>query len=349
MGAAPTPAGVTLRSGGTMAGRYALGIDFGGTKVLGAVVDLETGKVIGEAKKKTNPADGPNELMDRLYDTADTALKEAKLGKKDGVVGIGVGIAGQVDTQRGILLGAPNLSQATVNLPMAKLLTDRYGVPAALRNDVQIAAMGEARFGAGTGVADFLCVFVGTGVGGAIVRDGELVPGAAGTAGEIGHLVIDANGRLCGCGGRGHLEAYASRTAITKAILGELHRGRPSKLQNLAPDPKDDEPGGTALRSGILAKAIADGDELVTETIVEAGQYLGLGLASAINLLNPRRIILGGGVIEAVDLLFDVAAKRARREALPTPAKTIEIVKAGLGDDAGVVGAALLGGQAARR
>lgn len=332
-----------------MAGPLALGIDFGGTKVLAAVVDLDSGKVIGTGKKRTDATDGPVELMERLYSAADGALKAAKLGKKDEIIGIGVGIAGQVDGERGILLGAPNLSQATVNLPMAKQLTERYSVPAALRNDVQIAAMGEARFGAGKSVDDFLCVFVGTGVGGAIVRDGTLVQGAAGTAGEIGHLVIDANGRLCGCGGRGHLEAYASRTAITRALLGDLHRGRQSVLSDLAPDPKDEEPGGMAIRSGVLAKAIAEKDELVVETMTEAGFYLGLGLASAINLLNPRRIILGGGVIEAVDLLFDVAAKRARREALPTPAKSVEIVKAGLGDDAGVVGAAILGGLAAGR
>jgi glucokinase len=330
-----------------MAAAHALGIDFGGTKVLAAVVDLETGKVIGAGKKKTNPQDGPEELMGRLYEVADGAMKAAKVTKKDGIAGIGVGIAGQVDQAEGILLGAPNLSQATVNLPMAKQLRERFGVPAALRNDVQIAAMGEARFGAGKGVDSFLCVFVGTGVGGAIVRGGELVAGAAGTAGEIGHLVIDANGRICGCGGRGHLEAYASRTAITKAILADLRRGRPSKLKEAVAAGKDEEPGGTALRSGLLAKAVADGDEVVIDAIMEAGIYLGYGLASAINLLNPRRIILGGGVIEAVDLLFEVAAQRARREALPTPARTVEIVKAGLGDDAGVVGAAILGGQAA--
>jgi glucokinase len=332
-----------------MAGQYALGIDFGGTKVLAAVVDLETGKVLGQGKKKTDPTDGPEQLMERLYASAESAMKEAKIGKKGEIAGVGVGIAGQVDGDKGILLGAPNLSQATVNLPMARLLTDRFGVPAALRNDVQIAAMGEARFGAGKRADDFLCVFVGTGVGGAIVRDGKLVQGAAGTAGEIGHLIIDANGRLCGCGGRGHLEAYASRTAITRSLLGDLHRGRASKLRELVAYPKEDEPGGMAIRSGVLAKAVAEGDELVVETIQEAGFYLGLGLASAINLLNPGRIILGGGVVEAVDLLFEVAAKYARREALSTPAKSVEIVKAGLGDDAGVVGAAILGGEATSR
>ena len=240
--------------------------------------------------------------MIRLIDTIDSSISAAGLTKKGQVLGIGVGIAGQVDKTQGVLLGAPNLSQATVDLPMARLLTERFGMPAALRNDVQIAAMGEAAFGAGVGYPDFLCVFVGTGIGGAIVRGGEVVEGATGSAGEIGHLVIDANGRLCGCGGRGHLEAYASRTAITRSLIAEVQRGRESVLQELVPDLGADEPGG-AIRSGILARAISRQDALVTETIIEAANYLGLGLASAVNLLNPSRIILGGGVIEAVDLL----------------------------------------------
>jgi glucokinase len=329
--------------------RYALGVDFGGTKVLGAVVDLESGKVLGTAKKKTSVDDGPDELVERVVATGEGALKEARL-KRGEIAGIGVGLAGQVDAERGVLLGTPNLSQAIVDLPLARRLSDHFGVPAALRNDVQIAAMGEERFGAGRGVADFLCVFVGTGVGGAIVRGGELVTGAAGTAGEIGHLVVDAGGRVCGCGGYGHLEAYASRTAITKRLLCDVRRGRPSAITELVPglERKDgaEAPGGTAIRSGALARAVAGGDELVIEAIQEAGRYLGFGLASAINLLNPTRIVLGGGVIEAVDLLFEVAAAHARREALPTPARSVEICRAGLGDNAGVVGAALLGGLA---
>jgi glucokinase len=330
-----------------MAERLALGVDFGGTKVLAAVVNLENGNVVGSAKKRTRAADGPDQLMDRLLDVSEAALKDAGRPKKGGVVGIGVGIAGQVDAARGVLVGTPNLSQATVELPIAERLTERFGVPAALRNDVQIAAVGEATFGAGRESPDFLCVFVGTGIGGAIVRDGQLWTGAAGTAGEVGHIVVDAGGRLCGCGGRGHLEAYASRTAITKVLLAELHRGGTSLLRELVPSPSEDEPGGTALRSGILAKAVAEGDELVIDTLVEAGRYLGLGLASVINTLNPTRVILGGGVIEAVPLLFEVAKSHTLREALPAAARATEVVKAGLGDNSGVVGAAMLGGLAA--
>ncbi len=327
-----------------MAGPFGLGIDFGGTKVLGAVVDLSTGEVIGAYKKRTSKADSAAELMARLYEVADGALKAAKFGKKDKIEGIGLGIAGQVDSQRGILLDTPNLSQASVNLPVAKTLADHYGVPARLGNDVQVAALGEARFGAGKDVSDFLCVFVGTGIGGAIVRDGVLIRGATGTAGEIGHLVVDVNGRFCGCGGRGHLEAYASRTAITRAIISDLRHGRPSSLAGQIEDDAS-HPGGVAIRSGVLAKAIADGDALAQEAVREAGTYLGVGLASAINLLNPARIILGGGVIEAIDLLFEEAKQHARRDALPTSARSIEIVRAGLGDNSGVVGAAILGSE----
>ncbi len=185
-------------------------------------------------------------------------------------------------------------------------------------------------------------MFVGTGIGGAIVRDGELVPGSSGSAGEIGHIVIHANGRLCGCGGRGHLEAYASRTAITRMLLGELKRGRTSVLATMLDESRADDPGGTAIRSGMLAKAVQANDELTLDIIHEAGRYLGYGLASAINLLNPARIILGGGVIESVPMLVKIADTTARREALVTPAAAVSIVSAGLGDFSGVVGAALL-------
>ena len=319
----------------------AIGIDFGGTKVLGGIVDLETGEVVASVKKRTNASDTVDQLMSRLFDVAETALAKTGLTASD-VSGVGVGLAGQIDTERGILLGAPNLSQSTVNLPMADLLANRLGIPARLRNDVQVAALGEASFGAGAGHPDFVCVFVGTGIGGAIVHDGKIVTGAAGAAGEIGHIVIDANGRICGCGGRGHLEAYASRTAITRAILGELKRGKRSVLSELMGTMREDEPGGTAIRSGVLAKAVSANDDLAVEIVREAGVYLGYGLTTVINLLNPPRIIVGGGVIESIESMFDHAAKTAISGALPTSAGSVEIVRAGLGDFSGVIGAALL-------
>jgi glucokinase len=321
--------------------RLAIGVDFGGTKVLAAVVDVETGKVLGTGKKRTSAGDGPDELMKRIYATCDAALSDAGV-EIDKVTGIGVGIAGQVDAERGLLVGTANLSRSVVDLPMKQRLEDRYGVPAAIRNDVQIAAIGELSFGAGKGVDEFVCVFVGTGIGGAIIQHGELVKGHTGNAGELGHTTVDIEGRICGCGGRGHLEAYASRTAITAALLGELRRGHPSILSELLPDIDPAAPGGTAIRSGILAKAVKAGDPVAVQVIASAGTYLGYGLASVVNFQNPQRIILGGGAIEAVDLLFETAEAVTRREAFPNAGKTLEFVRAELGDHSGVVGAAVI-------
>ena len=330
-----------------MAKQHALGIDFGGTKLLAAVVDLDSGEVISTAKKRTSSADSPQTIIDKIHGAAEGALQSAKMKPKQ-LAGIGVGAAGQVDAAKGVLLGTPNLSQAVIDLPIVESLRKRFGVPAVLRNDVQVAATGELMFGAGRGVADFLCCFVGTGVGGAVVTGGKLVVGACGSAGEIGHLVVDSGGRLCGCGGRGHVEAYASRTAITYSLMGDLKRGRKTVLRDLAPELSTAAmwPESGAVRSGVLADAIAMDDELVIETITEAGRYLGYGLASVISLLNPARIVMGGGVIESIDLLYDVASNHARRESLAVPGRAVEFTRAKLGDHSGVVGAALIGAGA---
>ena len=321
--------------------RYAVGVDFGGTKVLASVVDVESGKVVGEGKKRTDAADGPDELMERIFDTVDAALVDAKMSAKD-IVGIGVGIAGQVDVERGLLVGTANLSRSVVDLPMGKRIKDKFGVPAAIRNDVQIAAVGELTFGAGKGIDDFVCIFVGTGIGGAIIQHGTLVKGHSGNAGEVGHTTVAYDGRICGCGGRGHLEAYASRTAITNALLGELRRGHKSVLSDLLPDIDPARPGGAAIKSGIIAKAIKAKDPVALRVVTEAATCLGVGLASIVNFQNPQRIILGGGVIEAVDLLFHTAEAVTRREAFPNAGAEVEIVRAKLGDYSGVVGAAVI-------
>ncbi len=323
---------------------YAIGVDFGGTKVLAAIVDVDKGKVKGEFKIATSAFDTGDALMERIYEVVDGALDDAGIKAED-CSGIGVGIAGQVDAKRGLLIGTANLSRSVVDLPMAKKLTDRYKIPAVLRNDVQIAAVGENNFGAGKGCDDFLCIFIGTGIGGAIVKNGEILPGFSGNAGEIGHTTIEAHGRICGCGARGHLEAYASRTAITKVILGELRRGRKSEVTKLMPD-IDPTDANIAIKSGVLKKAVKAKDVVVTETIVEAGKYIGLGLASMVNFVNPQRIVLGGGVIDSVDLLFETAEYWTRHEALPHAGEQVEIVKASLGDYSGVIGAAVIAAQA---
>jgi glucokinase len=325
--------------------RLAVGVDFGGTKVLAAVVDVDTGEVVGTGKKRTSASDGPDDLMKRIYSTIDDALDKTKVAASD-LFGIGVGIAGQVDPERGLLVGTANLSRSVVDLPMGKRLTERYGVNAHIRNDVHIAAIGEARFGSGRDVPSFVCIFVGTGIGGAIVQDGQLVTGWSGNAGEIGHTTVQADGRVCGCGGRGHLEAYASRTGMTNAIYGEWRRGHKTIVADLMPGVDPAAPGNVAIKSGVLLKAIRAGDEVVTQVVLDAGRYLGYGLASVVNFTNPQRIILGGGVIEALDLLYDTAERWTRREALAHAGEAVEFARAGLGDNSGVVGAAVIAAEA---
>jgi glucokinase len=191
-------------------------------------------------------------------------------------------------------------------------------------------------FGAGRGCNNFICIFVGTGIGSGIVKDGKIIRGATGTAGEIGHMVLIPDGKQCGCGSFGCLEAYASRTAVAKSIVVDLNRGLQSSIRD-----KIDLTKGI-LRSKALSQAVSSNDQLVIKAVVESAQYMGIGLASVINFYNPQRIILGGGLIEAVDMYLLVAEKEARRRALPIPAKKVEFAKAQLGDFAGIVGAALL-------
>jgi len=319
--------------------RHALGIDLGGTKILAGVIDLERGKVLSTAKQRSQVDQGPDELLARLVETSREAIQAAKGVRPEAV---GIGAPGQIDYKRGVLILGPNLGQHMDNLPLASLLGKRLDLPVTLGNDVQVAAVGEHRFGAGKGHDDFMCVFVGSGIGGAIVQGGKLRLGASNTAGEIGHIVVDVGGRLCGCGGQGHLEAYASRSSVVRAILSSIRAGRESVLREAVSLPLPETPSGTALRSKAIAKAVAEGDALTLEAIADAARYLGAGLVSAINFYNPGRIILGGGFVDAVDLLFVQAEARARAEALMAAGRSVEIVRSALGDDAGIMGAAVL-------
>ena len=322
---------------------YALGIDLGGTKTLAAVVDITTGEVVASARKRTRAEKGQEFVSQRILTLSAMAIEDAKLPVDAGIVAVGVGAAGQIDRKAGVVVDAPNLG--VKDMQLGDLLNNQFGKPVAVGNDVEVAALGEYLYGSGQGYNTFMCVFVGTGIGGGIVQNGRMYTGLSGTAGEIGHMTIDAGGRLCPCGSRGCLEAYASRTAITKAIMSEIHHGRSSILADDAEHQLKE--GETIIRSGTLADAIDHKDALVIECVTEAADYLGYGLASVMNLYNPECIILGGGVIEAIDLLFERAVHRARITALSHPARDTKIMRTKLGDFSGVVGAACMGAQKA--
>jgi glucokinase len=319
---------------------YVLGVDLGGTKVLSGVIDVDTGRVLATEKKRTRAEHGPSDIVERLIESAQKAVVESGVSH-DEIETIGIGVAGQLDRERGVILNAPNLANMS-NMPLADMVRRRLKHDVYLYNDVEAAAGGEASFGAGKGHGDFVVIFVGTGIGGMVYRDGRPYSGASHTAGEIGHMVIDHEGRICSCGGIGHLEAYASRTAIVKYILAAMHLGRQSVLSSVATEINPNDPGGSGIRSGSIAAALEKRDALVEEAIRVGAEHLGSGLCSIVNFYNPPLIILGGGLIEAVDSFFKSAAKRAHEMSLSVPSKAVEIKKAVLGDNSGIVGAAVL-------
>jgi glucokinase len=319
----------------------ALGIDFGGTKILAGVVDTDTGAILSQAKKRTRSEHASDDIFARLLDVAKEALQASGTAHHD-VQKIGIGVAGQVDRQKGELIRAPNLPNELLGTAIVDRVQDALKLPVTLANDVVAAAAGEAAFGSGKGHPDFVCIFIGTGIGGAIYQAGQPYRGATSTAGELGHTVIEQGGRVCGCGGLGHLEAYASRTAIVRTVLGAMRQGRRTSLEAVDPNPNPEDPAHSPIRSKALAEAVRTGDALAIGMITNAARYMSAGLVSIVNFYNPPRIIMGGGVVDAVDLYFDVASALLQQEALQVPRQTVEIVKSGLGDFSGIVGSAVL-------
>lgn len=312
--------------------KYSVGIDLGGTKILIALVDKQTGEILHHVKKKTKKQKGPENIMKKMIEGIEELLEESRISVEE-ISSIGVGAAGQIDRKNGILIGAPNLD--CFNLNIKNILEKHFNLPVYLGNDVEIAAIGEMKFGSGKGCKDFVCIFVGTGVGSCIVKNGAIIYGATGTAGEIGHIIVDLNGRQCACGAHGCLEAYASRSAIETRIEGALKKGRKSCIQDYL------EPG-KSITSSMIQKSIEREDELVLQCVTEASEYLSGGIASIINFINPELVILGGGLIEAVDYFYQKTIKKARSKSLPVPAEKIKFTKAMLGDYSGVTGAAFL-------
>ncbi|MEW5822584.1 MAG: ROK family protein [Cyanobacteriota bacterium] len=314
--------------------KYAIGVDLGGTKILTGLVNTKTGEVISTSKKKTKMEFGTDYIIERIIETITKTIEQSEINKSE-IIAIGIGAAGQVNRKEGILISAPNLDCA--NLEFKKILEKQFKIPVVLGNDVEVATIGEKSFGAGRDCENFVCIFVGTGIGSGIIHNGEVYHGATGTAGEVGHIIVQPNGRLCGCGNNGCMEAYSSRTAISKKISAAIKKGNSSVLsQFYETDPN------FKLRSKHLSIALDEDDELTINCVTEAADYFSVGLATIINFYNPEKIILGGGLIEAVDFFFDMITKKVKNKCLPVPANSIEICKTQLGDHSGIVGAAIM-------
>ena len=310
-----------------MPGRLAIGVDAGGTKVEGLLVDAERDDPILDRRRVETPAMDAEATAGSIVDVA----RDLMAGRSD-VVAIGVGAAGMVSVD-GVMRFAPNV--AWREFPLRDRVERGVGLPTIVDNDANVAAWGEFRFGAGRGTTDMLLVTVGTGIGGGIVFGGRLYRGAHGFAAEIGHVIVEPNGPPCGCGNLGCWEQVASGRAIDRL-------GRRAAAEN------PDSPLGRAVsahRDGPVGPAVTaaarDGDPVAIGVLAEVGRRLGEGIAGLVNVLDPDTVVVGGGAVEAGDLLLE-PARRAFAEAVEgrSHRPEVPILPAALGNDAGAVGAA---------
>jgi len=310
-----------------LTGELAIGIDLGGTQIKGALLDVK-GNIIRKQQVATLANAGPETVAARISRIITEMENEAaSLNKK--VKGIGVGVPGQPDQAEGTVVFAANLRWRHV--PLVEYLRRATALPVFLENDANVAALGEQWHGAGRDSFNMIMITIGTGIGGALIFNGRLYTGSSGSAGEIGHTVIDPDGPLCSCGRRGCLETFCSGTAMVRMAGEAIDRGRKTGLAKVE-----------NLEARDIFTAAQAGDEVALEIIDRATWYLGIGLGNLINIFNPDTIIVGGGVSKAGDILFEPLRRKSMEWSLEAPAGAVRIIPAHLGNDAGCIGAARL-------
>ncbi len=308
---------------------HIVAVDVGGTNIVAAVIDRDM-KVVSRCKKKSRGQAGSESTEQRLCDTIRAALDEAKVEKPRG---IGVGSPGPLDPVKGVIFDTPNLAWKEFHL--VAHVSKKFDVPVVLENDVNLGTYGEYRFGKASKFNNVLGVFPGTGIGGGWVLNGKIFSGSTGSALEVGHITVEPNGPFCGCGKRGCLEAVASRIAIAEQVAAIAARhDAPFILENYGTDLAN-------IRSGAIAKAVKAGEKMVESVVRKAAYYVGMTIGNLVNVLSPEAVVIGGGLVEAMEKLYmEEVARGMKDHALPFMAKNVELLSAKLGDDAVVMGAA---------
>lgn len=298
-----------------------------------AIVDVDTGTVLHQMSVPTLAREGHDDVMKRMAELCLQVIPSAGLNK-DAIGGIGIGVPGVLDLEKGETLFLPNLEGTWPHVPLQRTMEELTGLPTALLNDVRSITNGEWRFGAGKGV-DTVAVFaIGTGIGGGLIINGQLYLGIGGTGGELGHTTIDYNGPICGCGNRGCLEAFASGPAIAAMGLKAVTQGLTTRIADLC------ENDLNRVTPKLIAQAAQEGDEIARNIYERAGFYLGIAAANVCVAVGPRRIIIGGGVSRAGDLLLEPIRRTLRDRVTVMPVEQVEVVPSQLGNNAGVIGVA---------
>lgn len=308
-----------------------LAIDLGGTKILSAVINHEN-KILGQGKRATPFASSEQTITEAIIGTAEDALKASNVSAK-AISCIGMGSPGPLNPETGVVIRTGNIN--VKNYAIGDILTKHFGVPVTMDNDVHMGVFAEFKIGAGKGTRNLIGLWIGTGVGGCVIRDGQVVWGANRNAGEIGHVILDARRRIKDKK-RGTLETESSKTGMTEFIKRRIKKGEKTSLKKYVKGKED------RLKSGALVKAFNKGDKVAVAAIEHSALYCGIAVANLFNAFSPELFILGGGVVATLGQPYlDLVLKSANEYVYSTDLAPIRLALAQLGDDSGIMGAAL--------
>ena len=310
-----------------------IGCELDGTNTRAAIVDIENGSILYQMSIPTQARDGHDEVMRRIAGMFLQVINWAGIKTED-VGGIGIGVPGGLDLEKGETLFLPNMPGTWPHVPLRDTIAKLTGLPVALLNDIHSATNGEWLFGAGRGVDTLVVFAIGTGIGGGLVINGQLHLGIGGTGGEVGHMIIDYNGPTCGCGNKGCLEAYASGPAIAAMGMKAVAQGLTTRIGELCGYDLN------RITPELIAQAAEAGDEIAIDIYERAGFYLGIAAANVCVAVGPRRIIIGGGVAQVGDRLLNPIRRALQERVTVMPIEQVEVVPSQLGDNAGVIGSA---------
>lgn len=307
-----------------------ISVDIGGTQLRAARFlpgDMHPTQVLRSSTKGTASDDPQETSLDRLITLIQTIWPQ-----NDEVLTISVAAPGPVNPEKGVLLNAPNIP-GWINIPLKQILEERFNTPVLTGNDANMAALGEWKYGAGTGHHHMIYLTISTGIGGGVITNDQLLIGVNGLAGELGHITIMQDGPLCGCGHRGHLEALASGTAIARWVAEEISQG---VISSIPPKQK--------ITARLVFEAAQAGDSLCINALARAGYFIGQALANLLHIFNPSAIVIGGGVSRSGRLILEPMKQSLQEHVLNTSyLQELTIDTAALGDEAGLIGAYVLG------
>ena len=329
------PSGEATRARQSHPARWIVGVDIGGTNIVVGVIPMDGGEPVARHTLPTDAGGGSESVVRKVVAMVEESIAEtvsAHGGSRADVAGVGIGSPGPLDREHGVVINTPNLGWT--NLPLRDLISKAVDLPATLDNDANCATYGEWWLGAGRGVSNLVGVTLGTGIGGGIVLDGEIVHGTSDAAGEIGHMTIEFTGRKCTCGNYGCLEAYCSGPNIAARAREGLEAGYESVLTELVDGQLDGITAATVYEAAVL------NDPYANEVMAETAKILGAGVANIINVLNPQMVVIAGGVTRAGEHLFTPLRSEVRRRAFRSAYDVCRIVPAALPETAGMIGAA---------